>query len=262
MLWVSHCRRAWTVLRSCGGFPLLQENQKKNTDAELCSLELGNACRALRQVPGRAPASQGISSGMEARVLAAVGSFVVELAVTSDTASEAVPTLRPLKKILVAPSATISSISYRISPKVWARLAKHRAFPDSLLLEDDVQVVGGTCEGDLWFKQSSATSQTATRAIPISRDDEGSVPEVISVYMLSQRQLLAVSRTGIVRCFELAPDAGNSAVRLLWAKKGWRMYVSGIACRQPRLLVSDGFDNAMRTIRIRSVHEDDEDDLR
>merc|ERR1712107_632763 len=86
----------------------------------ICTIALEAGCRALREVLSGASVRGGAAM-TEARVLAAVGGSIVELAVRVGTAGSRAPELSALRLVPVTPE-TISSISCWISPLVWARL--------------------------------------------------------------------------------------------------------------------------------------------
>mmetsp|Transcript_20046 Transcript_20046/g.64679 ORF Transcript_20046/g.64679 Transcript_20046/m.64679 type:complete len:140 (+) Transcript_20046:1073-1492(+) len=71
--------------------------------------------------------------------------------------------------------------------------------------------------------------------------------DVVSVEILEGHQMVAVKRTGTLCLVSWDADFQLSQ---RWARQGLRMYVSTLRRREPRLLVSDGFDNAIRTLRV------------
>ncbi|CAJ1356307.1 unnamed protein product, partial [Effrenium voratum] len=65
--------------------------------------------------------------------------------------------------------------------------------------------------------------------------------------LLSETRVLLVTRAGIL---SLLAWEGLGQPRLLWSKSGWRMYVSTIGLWGSRRLVSDGFDDTIRTFTL------------
>lgn len=67
--------------------------------------------------------------------------------------------------------------------------------------------------------------------------------------LLDGRSLLGVSRDGVLFMANWDEGTALENVALRWKKQGWRMYVSAIRRWSSRLLISDGFDNAIRALR-------------
>jgi len=78
--------------------------------------------------------------------------------------------------------------------------------------------------------------------------------EIVSVEILTPNQVLGVSRAGVL--FHATYDVSRLALDMLWAKQGWRLYVSTICRRHPHVLISDGFGNVIRTLRVGDRDDD------
>jgi len=102
-------------------------------------------------------------------------------------------------------------------------------------------VAGGTVCGSMWVASAGRASIVGPAVTNIFPRD------VVSVEILEGQQMVAVKRTGTLSLVSWDADFQLSQQ---WARQGLRMYVSTLRRREPRLLVSDGFDNAIRTLRV------------
>jgi len=216
-----------------------------NVDPFIASCALGGQCRHLRAVPSQRVGAKSLPE-TEVRVLAGAFNEVVELAVRFESASDdAKPQVLILRSFTVDTSGTnregLSGMDCFVRPEVWARLTCNAAYPESLLAEEGVTVAGGTVCGSMWVASAGRASIVAPAVTNIFPRD------VVSVEILEGHQMVAVKRTGTLCLVSWDADFQLSQ---RWARQGLRMYVSTLRRREPRLLVSDGFDNAIRTLRV------------
>lgn len=230
------------------------------------TLRLPGPCRSLRLVlppdweeGGR---SEGPAAVPEARVLAAAGQSVAELALRIKAPGEAAELT--LLQVISLRVCLVSSIDCHVSPKTWAELPVGALYPPSLLQCPGATVAGGTTDGRLWAL--GRRREGCLVPAPPLGGGSGLVAEdvpcfaggccwkmrrkeqVVAVEIMEGRQLLAICRTGVLCLAEWTEDISEATVR--WAKQGWRMYVSTMRRREPGLLVTDGFDNAIGTLRV------------
>lgn len=208
------------------------------TGDKVRAITLPGPCRSLLLVESQAP-SVGMAcvGGSEQRVLAGVRHAVVELVVL------ALPTVSvEIRRLVQVSSYDVSSMACVVSPFTWTRLRGDMMYPFALLDDEGVVVAGGDTMGHIFVHQG-----TRDFSQPL-RGNHEYLNEVVSAELLSEHRLLVVSRTGRLTCIEWGNTVDHAIV--LWAKMGWRIYVSTIQRREPLLLVSDGFDNVIRSLRI------------
>jgi len=118
-----------------------------------------------------------------------------------------------------------------------------RRWPNSFLSESSLQVAVGGVDGALALicGGSCRAMQRLT--------SEG---DIISAVMPIARHILTVCRDGTLRMLCWSSLAG---LEKLWERSGWRMYVSTIGCRGACRLISDGFDNLIRTFILEKTVE-------
>lgn len=205
-----------------------------------CTAALPGACRCLRILA---------EDGRDARVLATANLSVVELAVSAQETSARVTVLKQV--VCQVPGA---SLAVFLEAPLRESLEKRR-WPRSFLEESSLQVAVGGVDGALALicGGSCRAMQRLT--------SEG---DIISAVMPIARHILTVCRDGTLRMVRWSSLAG---LEKLWGRSGWRMYVSTIGCRGACRLVSDGFDNLIRTFILEKTVEsamdwsDSEDDV-
>ncbi|CAJ1373872.1 unnamed protein product [Effrenium voratum] len=185
-----------------------------------CSLPLPRPCRCLRVLCEDFQDSR-------ARVLAGFGNSVAELAVSARASGAS---LTPLK--FVYAHVEVSSLS--CFPPEESR------WPKSFL--SSMKVALGSVDGHFALLQGGRC-----RALRELFQSENMANEVVSLVLLSETRVLLVTRAGIL---SLLAWEGLGQPRLLWSKSGWRMYVSTIGLWGSRRLVSDGFDDTIRTFTL------------
>lgn len=202
---------------------------------------LSGPCRSLRIV---APKWRALS-GLEFRVFASSGDSVTELAVraspSTGTSLEVVGSVR----VTAILNDQISGIGYHVRPSIWEEIPFGAEYPRCLLDTDGIVVAGGTVNGKLWALNGKRPRKCGH--VIFNSSEAGPTNEVVSVEFLDRWRFIAMSRLGAM-CLADWGEAGE-AIEVKWRVSGFRMYVSTIRLREPLLLVSDGFDNAIRTIR-------------
>ncbi|CAE8651013.1 unnamed protein product, partial [Polarella glacialis] len=206
-------------------------------------------CRSLRLVLG-VDAGLKPHIGNEARVLASAGKEVVELSIV---AGEKKTHMQVLRSISVVPDSFVSGFDCFVDPYVWAQLPSG-AYPKSLLAEERVVLAGGSVEGGyLWVSRGGRCSHMQHTL----KGGKNHMKETISVELLDSKRMVAVNRRGLIFLAEWDKEL---AITVRWARAGHRMYVSTIRRREPLVLVSDGFDNSIQTIRITAPEDEDGQD--
>ncbi|CAK9101073.1 unnamed protein product [Durusdinium trenchii] len=111
----------------------------------------------------------------------------------------------------------------------------------------NLKVAVGSVDGQFALLQAGSC-----RAVhELFKPSEGVSQEVISLVMISDNRILLVSRAGILTLLAWEGLLSSEApCRAVWSKTGWRMYVSTIGLWGPGRLISDGFDNIIRTFTL------------
>lgn len=231
---------------------------------QVACLRLRGPCRSLQAVLPVSRWSMPLS-GSEIRVLASAGEEVIELAIKA-TATSGPPSLSALRSVsMCQPGIQISGLSYHAQASVWEGSPAGEDYPAGLLGAAGFSLACGTVDGHLCARSFGETSEgrrgaALQRSFPSRGAESNSMQlEVISVVFLDKRCVLAIGRCGILCMVEW--DYACASSKVLWAAQGFRMYVSTMQLREPLLLVSDGFDNAVRTI-LAAPAETDSDDNR
>lgn len=219
-------------------------------------LQLPGPCRSLCMVTPRWRSL----SGSEVRVLASAGECLNELAIRSSTTA-VTPSLESLRSINIAASSPyasarigfcVSGLSCYVCPSLWERVPAGAEYPACLLDEAGMSVAGGSVHGELWAFTGKGPARPENICYVKLASEEGLPHEIVSIELLDRQHVLAISRTGklfLSECLSEWPHVIDR-IKVLWTVSGFRMYVSTIKRRQPLLLVSDGFDNAIRTISV------------
>ncbi|CAK9021998.1 Hypothetical protein SCF082_LOCUS15594 [Durusdinium trenchii] len=202
-------------------------------EAEATALLCG-PCRCLRVL------CEGTA---RARIFAGSGEGVAELALTRTSTGSSTATLTQLK--FVSAYVEVSSLSYFPSPPLRQDMDQGH-WPKSFL-GANLKVAVGSVDGQFALLQAGSC-----RAVhELFKPSEGVSQEVISLVMISDNRILLVSRAGILTLLAWEGLLSSEApCRAVWSKTGWRMYVSTIGLWGPGRLISDGFDNIIRTFTL------------
>merc|ERR1711971_93621 len=145
---------------------------------------------------------------------------------------------------------SLASLSFHVSVRVWEDVASSKGFPESLLHHDGLTIAGGTVKGQLFIRRCPIGENLHFGQQEHATNGREREREVPSVCLLDSRRMLAVSRCGVLIAAALTPDEDTPYERIdvCWRVQCLRMYVSSLGVRKPLLVVSDGFDNAIRTL--------------
>lgn len=205
----------------------------------LKNIRMAGPCRSLRTVESpRASMCAGVAP--EIRLFASAGSQVCGFSVSF--LGSGGPDLTQTEDVAIR--RQVSSLACHSTVSAWEHASVGRDFPNRFLELGSFTLAGGTTDGRVWAARVRDGCSDIVSTSLLSGRQRGPA-DVVSVQLLDARRMLAVSRHGLLAL--VAWDA-RSDMQVVWAVSGLRMYVSTISLRDPRLLVSDGFDNAICTI--------------